>query len=118
MYLARKHKEKKVNYYIRESFSDGESIKSREICDLGSNPKQFVIYPDGSTSFYFDPQLIEKIESSGIKPDTEELEKIFWPFLEPETRSVIERFSRPASRQETIAQGSEKALRDRNVSYV
>jgi hypothetical protein len=105
MYLARKRVKEKVNYYIRESFSDGTGIKSRDICDLGSDPKQYVIYPDDGVSFYFDPDLIGKIEDSGIKPDTEELEKIFWPFLDPESRRLIEMFSRPST-------GRKQSLKD------
>ena len=97
MYLAREYVEKRINYYIRESYPDGDGVKSREICNLGTNPGKYVIYPDDGVSFYFDPELIETIEASGAKPDTELLEKIFFPFLHPETRRVIEMYSRPSS---------------------
>lgn len=97
MYLARTYWKKGINYHIRESYFDGNSIKSRDICNLGAHPERFVIYPDDGVAFYFDPGLIEAIEKAGAHPDTQALEKIFWPFLQPETRRVIDLFSRPAS---------------------
>ncbi len=99
MYLAKKKIHQKVHYCLRESFADGDVLKSRNICDLGSNPARYVIYPDDGVSFYFDPELIESIEAAGVKADNEELEKLFMPFLDPETRRVIHMFSRaPAGR--------------------
>ena len=103
MYLARKYVEKRINYYLRESYSEGDRIKSREICNLGNNPARFIIYPDDGVAFYFDPELIEIIESSGVKPETELLETIFLPFMHPDTRRVINMYSRPASgRKESL----------------
>lgn len=106
MYLARKYLKKKVSYDLRESYRDGAGIKSRDICSLGTNPETFVIYPDDGVAFYFDPALIETIENAGVKPDTEELENLFRPFLHPDTLRVIDRFSSPAPgrRQSLLAQ--------------
>lgn len=104
MYLARKYLKTGIHYYIRESYFDGNRIKSRDICHLGTHPEQFVIYPDDGVAFYFDPGLIEAIEKAGAHPETEVLEKIFWPFLQPETRRVIDLFSRPApGRRQSLA---------------
>ena len=95
MYLARERINTKINYSLRVSYSDGGRMKSREICDLGPHPEQFIVYPYDGTSFYFDPALIKQIEDAGVKPETESLERVFWPFLHLETRRVIEMFSRP-----------------------
>ena len=109
MYLARERINTKINYFLRVSYSDGERMKSREICDLGSHPEQFIVYPYDGTSFYFDPALIKQIEDAGVKPETESLERVFWPFLHPETRRVIEMFSRPPSgRKQSLKKQAER----------
>ena len=109
MYLARTYEKQTVHYSLRESYAEGDGIKSREIAALGTRPERFLIYPDDGVAFYFDPDLIETIENSGVKPDTDALEKVFHPFLRPETRRVIDMFSRPATgRKQSLREQKER----------
>ncbi len=103
MYLARQRIKNTMHYFIRESFSDGETIKSRNLVDLGRDPRAYIVYPDNGNAFYFDESLCDALEQKGVYPDNEVLEKVLWPFLDPETRRVIEKFTRPApGRRESI----------------
>ncbi len=109
MYIARTYDNQSVHYFLRESYAEGDGIKSREIADLGTRPERFLIYPDDGVAFYFDPDLIETMENSGVKPDTDALEKVFYPFLRPETRRVIDMFSRPApGRKQSLREQKER----------
>ncbi len=92
MYLAAKQIKGTVRYYIRESFKDGEWLKSRDLFDLGAHPDQYIIYPGGSAC-YFHEDIYDQLNEKGVTPDDDELEKIFWPFLKYETRRVIEGFT-------------------------
>ncbi len=102
MYLAKKWVRGKLLYAIRQSVPVGGRMESREIVDMGPDPSKYIIYPGGN-AFYIDPDFCNRLEAMGIEPDNDELEKVFWPFLDPETRRVIEIFTRPsAKRGETI----------------
>ncbi|MFP4476585.1 MAG: J domain-containing protein [Desulfatibacillaceae bacterium] len=92
MYLA-KHRKHGINrFFIRESFNDGTRLASRDLFDLGSDPTDYLVYP-GGTSFYIHEQVYDRLRDLGVEPDEDELEKVFWPFLDPETRRVIDGFS-------------------------
>jgi len=97
MYLARKRIKGRIRFYIRESITNGRKMVSRELYDLGYDPAEFIIYPDNGRAFYFHQRLIERLEEQGVKPDNEALEQLFWPFLDPESRRVIEMFTRPST---------------------
>jgi hypothetical protein len=92
MYLARKYINGKIHYSIRESFRDKDCFKSRDLFDLGTDPTRFIVYPGGS-SFYIHEDIYDRLSGLGIKSDNDALEKIFFPFLNPQTRRVIEGFS-------------------------
>ena len=92
MYLAQKQINGKIHYWIRESYKDGECIKSRDLFDLGTRPDQFIIYPGGNAC-YFHEDIHDQLKEKGVTPDDEALEKIFWPFLRYETRRVIDGFT-------------------------
>jgi len=95
MYLARKRVKGRTCYFIRESFYEGRVVKSRDLFDLGSDPEDYIIYPDDGHAFYFDEGLCEALEEKGVPPDNDRLEKVFWPFIDPEARRQIEAFTRP-----------------------
>ncbi len=100
MYLARRRIKGKLYYSIRQSVCKGREIVSRELLDLGRDPEKFIIYPDDGNAFYIDPEICDRIEACGVAPDNDELERVFWPFLRPETRRVIEMFTRPSPGRE------------------
>jgi len=105
MYLARKQIKKKTHYFLRQSISDGSVIHSRDLFDLGCHPEAYIIYPDGGNTFYFDEGLCDAIKAKGVEPDSGLMEAVLWPFLSPETRRLLERFSRsPAGRTKRLAE--------------
>jgi hypothetical protein len=96
MYLARKEIDCKIHYYIRESYKDGDLIKSRDLIDLGTRPDQYVIYP-GDNACYFHEDVYDQLSEKGVTFEEDDLEKLFCPFLRYETRRVIEGFTHRGS---------------------
>ena len=93
MYLARKLINKQTRYYIRESYQDGSCLKSRDVFDLGFDPSAYIVYPGGN-GYYYDEQVEAALEKFGLYPTQDELDHIFWGFLDPEIRRVITGFQR------------------------
>ena len=94
MYLARRFIHNKTRYYIRESFKAGsKGMMSRDLFDLGDDPRRFIIYP-GGRSYYIDPCVEEALLEQGIIVNQNDLDGIFFEFLRPETRRVIAGFDR------------------------
>lgn len=93
MYLARKHIGGKTHYTIRESYRQQDACLYRDLCELGTEPGRFIVYPGGN-AFYIDPEVEEKIRSSGSEPAADEMEDIFWPFLLPGIRMKLDPFRR------------------------
>ena len=89
MYLAKHRIKGRYRYFIRESFAGENGLRSRDLFDLGTDPSKYIIYPDDN-AFYIDSVVEEKLEDQGVQPDWEELENIFWPFLDPAIKRVIE----------------------------
>ena len=98
MYLARHRIKGKIKYIIRESFKSDDGIRSRDLFDLGTNPSQYIIYP-GDDAYYIDNAVEERMHILGVQHDPEELEDIFWPFLDPEIKRVVEPFRQRYYRQ-------------------
>ena len=80
---------------IRQSYADGDCYRSRDLFDLGDDPRQFIKYPGGN-GFYIDTTVEEAIADQGVDASQEDLEPIFMPFLEPHIRRVIDGFDRRA----------------------
>ena len=91
MYLAQTKANGETCYFIRESYPYKDYFLSRDLIDLGPDPGRFIIYPGGN-SFYIDEVIEDWINDLGKKPDSEELEDIFWRFLNPEIRRALETF--------------------------
>ena len=102
MYLAQSTIRGKRHYAIRESYKDGDLLRSRELFPLGSDPRRYVIYPGGH-AFYIDEVVEKTLSSLGVDPSADEMEDLFWPFVTPEIRRVIEPFRQrgKASRRAT-----------------
>lgn len=111
MYLARKRVRGKTRYAIRQSVKTGNSYHSRELFDLGEDPAEYVIYPGSGPGFYFDEKLCGRLAEQGCDPDYDALEAVFWPFLEPETRRVIEGFTHKAGSGRSRSQVARQAAR-------
>ena len=91
MYLARKTIQKKIHYSIRQSYEDGDVFRSRVLFDLGTDPKNYFVYPGGS-SFYVAEHLIESLEPFVDGDVGDKLERLLWPFVDPEIRIKLEPF--------------------------
>jgi hypothetical protein len=93
MYLAQKRNKQQTHYYIRETYREGPLLRSRDVFDLGTDPTQYIIYPGGK-GYYFDEVLEETLRERGINATQDELDSIFWDFLDPEIQRVIQGFEK------------------------
>ena len=91
MYLASEIKDGSLHFYIRESYREADVFLSRDLIDLGPDPARYIIYPGGN-AFYIDEQIEERLIESGAGKQVPELEDIFWRFVDPEIRRVLEPF--------------------------
>jgi len=102
MYLARKVKNSRTRYIIRESYRVGSVLKSRDLFDLGTDPSQYIIYPGGN-GYYFDEAVEEALRKKGLEPTQDDLDPIFYDFLDPEIQRVIQGFERKSQKQRSGA---------------
>jgi len=93
VYLARKNNGYQTHYTIRETYRDGDCLKSRDLFHLGTDPSKYIIYPGGK-GYYFDEVVEETLREYGVNPTGGELDRIFWDFLDPEIQRVIHGFER------------------------
>jgi len=107
VYLAQKIIKKKIHYIIRESYRDGKYFRSRDLFDLGANPAKYIIYPGGN-AYYIDEKVENRLNSLGVEPGFDELDNIFWRFLKPEIKYVLEMFSKRAGRTKRKTSVEEK----------
>ncbi len=109
MYLARETKNKKIRFSIRHSFMENGIYKSRNLFNLGTDPSKYIIYPGGN-GYYFDPVVEETVEKKGLTISQDELDSVFWEFLDPQIKRVINGFQRDSG---TASMG-EKNSTERN----
>ncbi len=95
LYLAQRIMKGKARYFISESFKDGDCFRSSDLFDLGTNPAKYIVYPGGN-AYYIDEVVEDRLCSLGVKVDVDDMEDIFWPFLKPEIRRVLECFRQRA----------------------
>ena len=93
MYLARTTTERPTRFTIRETYRDGDLLKSRNVFDLGTDPSRYIVYP-GGRGYYFDEKMEETLQDQGINPTQDDLDRIFWEFLDPAIKRVIDGFQR------------------------
>jgi len=93
LYLAQHRIRGMRHYFIMESYKDGDMFRSRELFRLGTNPGKYVIYP-GGRAFYIDEVVEDRLAALGVEPSADEIEDVFWPFIKPEIKRVIEPFRR------------------------
>ncbi|MDW7772443.1 MAG: J domain-containing protein [Desulfobulbaceae bacterium] len=92
MYLARQTVHNNTRFIIRESLGEEGCLHHRDLLDLGENPRQYIVYA-GSNTFYIDAWVTEQLIKKGVDPDPFELERLFFPFLDPRIRSRINSFA-------------------------
>lgn len=115
MYLARHKKRGKIHYTIRESFEKGGQFLSRNLFDLGLNPGQYIVYLD-ERSYYIDDEVTDALHARGVEADPEELDDIFWPFLDSEikrTLGYVRQRAKARKQRKKISSQAEKEARSR-----
>lgn len=115
MYLARKETgSRRPLYALRESYRQGDVLYSRELAELGTDPGRCIVYT-GESSFHLDEQLLQRLQEQGVRTTDEELEELFFPFVDPYIRQRQQPFRhRHAYRnwQRADASKLERALRE------
>ena len=80
----------------------------RQLFHLGTDPSKYIIYPGGK-GYYFDEVVEETLRKRGAKPTQDELDQIFWDFLDPEIQRVIRGFEKKTKKP---LPGSDTAVQD------
>lgn len=93
MYLARERIDNQTHYVIRQSIPSGYILTSRDLFNLGTDPRRFIIYPGGN-SYYYDTDIIDALADKGVDVDQTALDPIFFDFLHPEIKRIIAGFDR------------------------
>lgn len=93
MYLAKKQLNGRHHYVIRESLPASDHYVYRDLMDLGADPGRFIHYPGGN-GYYFDPCIEEALLQNGVDFDPNDLDRLFFEFLDPEIQRVITGFDR------------------------
>ena len=97
-----------MHYYIRESYQDGDAFLSRDLIDLGTDPAEYIIYPGGN-AFYIDTAVEEHLDKLGVTLQENDLENIFWRFLDPDIQRALEYFRHRENRSRTGHKSTEKS---------
>ncbi|NLJ28954.1 MAG: hypothetical protein GX433_13220 [Deltaproteobacteria bacterium] len=92
MYLRLVREGSGYRYVLRETYRDNECWKFRDLMDLGKDPAEYIEYP-GGCGFYFKPEIEETLQEKGVDYTSEDLEKAFFPFIDPYVRQILEKFS-------------------------
>ena len=108
MYLASKKINGQIHYFIRESYRQADHLLSRGLIELGTDPASYIIYPGGN-AFYIDQVIEDRLAELGKEPQADELEDIFWRFVRPEIRRVLEPFRRRQDRHRASRRKTEPA---------
>ena len=91
MYLAQTTVNGQTHYSIRESFLHQNRFLSRNLLDIGTDPAQYIVYPGGN-SFYIHESIEEQLNDLDVYAKDDELEDIFWRFLDPTIGRALETF--------------------------
>jgi hypothetical protein len=96
VYLARYQQHGKTHYAIRESYVEKDVLRSRQLIELGTDPGEYVRYPGGN-AFYIHDAIEDQLRALGVVYDLDELDDIFWPFIDPDIQKAQAYFRRRGS---------------------
>lgn len=97
MYIAKQTLRGVTEFTIRESYLDRGIYRHRDLMALGPDPSIYVHYPMGR-SYYIDDAVTEKLCEALKSFDYDELESIFWPYINPAVKRRYE-FARSKSQR-------------------
>ncbi len=89
MYLARYLVHRRYHFVIRESYRDGDVLRSRDLLEIGPAPQAWIRYADNRV-FHVDDRIMTGLVENGADPDPFELEELFLPFVDPEIRCRVD----------------------------
>jgi hypothetical protein len=122
MYLARVKKNNRISYQIRQSVRDPHRrvLISRTLMQLGEDPGAYIVYPGGN-AFYIREDVEEALERQQVSYAYDELEELFWPFVDPEIRfklgPFMDRGRKTTGRKASTAQLAAVHLFDKRRLY-
>ncbi len=96
MYLRRIRLKDGYRYQVRESREADGAWECRDLLDLGENPGACIEYAGGN-GFYFKPEIEEALDALGVEYSARDLEDLFFPFLPPHIRRIVETYRRKPS---------------------
>ncbi len=118
VYIARTSIKGKPFYSIRTSFPENGLYLSRQLMELGTDPRMFIRYPQGR-SFYVDSVVEDTLRAMGEAVDYDDLERMFWPFVNEEVRRRYDgSFSRKKDGTETVDASTIHLFDKRRLSYL
>ncbi len=93
MYLAQEYNDKgELRFFIRETVEDSSgNLVPRQLFDLGRDPAQFLQYIDDRI-FFISSEVEDALSRHEVKYEYDELEELFWPFVDVEVKATIESF--------------------------
>ena len=92
MYLAIERGPEGTRFFLRQSVQKaGGSWISKDLFDLGRDPEEFIEYIDERV-FLISSKVLDALYEKGVEYEYEELEEIFWPFIDPDIKQTIEDF--------------------------
>jgi hypothetical protein len=118
MYLAQTLNRRPPRFILRHSVYESGRMVSRDLFDLGSDPRRFIVYPGGN-AYYYAEELMDALDEEGIASPDEALDKVLWNFLSPRVQRVISGFqrSRQRRRNPTAEEVERLHLFDRQRAY-
>ncbi len=92
MYLARTENGLyRYEFVLRESYRRGECFVHRDVVRLGQDPGAYLNY-SGGNAFHIDEGLLQRLRAQGVSTPYNELEDLFFPYVDPEIRLRLQPF--------------------------
>jgi hypothetical protein len=117
VYLAQTNINGKIHYSIRESYRECDHFLSRDLFDLGPDPAKYIIYPGGN-SFYIDPVIEDRLDALDVALQDNNLEDIFWRFLDPRIQRALEHFRHRETLSRKSRASKEKPAKDESQVHI
>lgn len=103
IYIARTNLTGRNRFYLRQSYQKDGRYYSRDVLDLGHDPRQLIVYPGGN-AYYLHESIEDRLDAGRVPYDSDELDDIFWPFVKPRIQRAVGAF-RHRRRHRTKAAG-------------
>jgi hypothetical protein len=117
LYLKRVRHPDAYHYIISQTYSDLGVLKARDLMDLGPDPSVYIQYFDRH-GFAFHSVIEQSLQEAGVEFGSDELERLFKPFIKPEIRKIIETFDRSHRSRVQVACNLEELVRNRRKVHI